>query len=187
MIATTAPTLTRSAGRPPLALVVIAGVLRGLTGAVVFFNLFEKMPLGVIPFVFALFGGILGNFLFLAVVGLIYSLLTATGTRAYTLYARTFIIAIPLYLLILPALIVLMPLLPADASFSSVQGAQHVIAELRTSVAMQVYRYAQLTMFAAQVIYLTRLFRPFAPGGRVWIAASLCLALYGLLFFLGVI
>lgn len=169
-------------GRATWSPVVISGLLRGLVGAAVFCNLFLQMPMGIVPFIFGLTSGILGNLIFLGVGGLVFSVVTGTGPRAFHLYARSFIVALPLYLLALPVVIVLMPVLPADASFATAEGARHVITEMRSTLAMEIYRYTQLTIFSAQMIYLWSTFRQQAPVNKIWAAVFICMGIYILLF-----
>lgn len=182
MMYQTALSQGRPDGRATWSPVVFSGLLRGLVGAAVFCNLFLQMPMGIVPFIFALTSGILGNLIFLGVGGLIFSVTTGTGPRAFPLYARSFVVALPLYLLALPVVILLMPVLPADASFATAEGARQVITEMRSTLDMEIYRYTQFTIFSVQMVYLWLTFRQQVPVNKVWAAALLCMGLYALLF-----
>ncbi len=167
--------------------VIVSGILRGILTCLVFFNLISYFQYGSVLFGVTAISGILGNLLFLGVVGLITSLITRTGTRAFEAYGRTFIVALFAYVLLIPVLIVLMPNLPPNPSFADAQGARDVVTFVRSSSAMQVFRYGQGSIFLLQMILLYRNLLPLTQQGRAAAAATTCFAIYVLLFVTGII
>lgn len=166
---------------------VLSGVLRGVLTAAVFYNLITYFQYGSVLLGVTTLAGVLGNLLFLGVVGLICSLVTRTGTEAFRAYARTFVLPLVAYLLLLPVMVMLVPNLPPHVSFADAESARQVTGALRGSTAMQVFRSVQLSLFLAQAVWLYVLLRPHTTPARLCGALGLCLALYGTLFFTGVI
>ncbi|GGJ87010.1 hypothetical protein [Deinococcus aquiradiocola] len=164
--------------KPVWPAVVVSGLLRGLLGTIVFFNLISQLAFGSVAFFMGVLGGLVGNLAFLGVVGLICSLVTQSGGQAYRIYARSFLVAVVLYLIALPVLIYFMPQIPAGASLSELTGTRAAMTAMRTSVAMETYRYTQLLIFSVQMVFTYFGLARSVSAVRAGAAVLICLAIY---------